>query len=208
MQPDDSVTQWLARLHDEPDDSVAQKRLHDRYWLDLIRFARSRLQGTLRRIGDEEDVALEALSALFRGIRDASFARLDDREDLWQLLAMLVRRRAIDLRRYERTHDHFQQGESALMAKDRADSSAEGMKQVAGDTPSPEEYSQLQEAFRRRLEQLARPEYAQYELQRIAFWKLEARTNDEIAQRLGCATKTVERRLSLIRRIWADVAVG
>jgi len=36
----------------------------------------------------------------------------------------------------------------------------------------------------------------------IAQWKLDGYTNAEIAQRLGCGLRTVERRLELIRRIW------
>jgi DNA-directed RNA polymerase specialized sigma24 family protein len=37
-------------------------------------------------------------------------------------------------------------------------------------------------------------------LRQIAVWKLEAYTNAEIADRLGCSQPTVERRLALIRR--------
>jgi DNA-directed RNA polymerase specialized sigma24 family protein len=33
-------------------------------------------------------------------------------------------------------------------------------------------------------------------------WKLEGYTNQEIAGKLGCALRTVERTLRLIRRIW------
>ena len=41
-------------------------------------------------------------------------------------------------------------------------------------------------------------------LQRIAVWKLEGHTNDEIAARLGCVTSTVERKLARIRSMWAN----
>jgi DNA-directed RNA polymerase specialized sigma24 family protein len=40
------------------------------------------------------------------------------------------------------------------------------------------------------------------QLQRIAVWRLEGHTNQEIADRLGCVVETVERRLRLIRSIW------
>ena len=46
------------------------------------------------------------------------------------------------------------------------------------------------------------------ELRRIAVCKLEGWSNYEIAQHLGCAVFTVERRLRLIRAIWKDVQDG
>jgi DNA-directed RNA polymerase specialized sigma24 family protein len=37
----------------------------------------------------------------------------------------------------------------------------------------------------------------------VASWKLEGYTDEEIAARLGCVTRTVERKLARIRSIWA-----
>ena len=39
-------------------------------------------------------------------------------------------------------------------------------------------------------------------LRQVAIDRLEGYTNDEIASRLGCARRTVARRLDLIRKIW------
>ena len=208
MVQDDSVTQWLTRLHDRPDDSLAQQQLFDRYLLDLIHYVRGQLRASPKRIADEEDVAIEVLSGLFRGIRDARFGKLEDREDLWQLLRMLARRRAIDQVRYDLSPKRHGLGESALAAHDSSSGEVNGMQQVPADDPAPELSVQLHEAFCRRLEQLANPECIALQLQQIAMWKLEGRTNDEIAQSLGCVTRTVERRLDLIRKIWADSSAG
>ena len=41
------------------------------------------------------------------------------------------------------------------------------------------------------------------ELQSFAHWKLEGFTNEEIASRLGCVERTVERKLQRIRLLWA-----
>ncbi len=40
------------------------------------------------------------------------------------------------------------------------------------------------------------------QLMQIASWKLEGRTHEEIAGRLGCAIRTVERKLYRIRLKW------
>ena len=42
------------------------------------------------------------------------------------------------------------------------------------------------------------------ELQQIALWKVEGQTNDEIATRLNCVPRTVERKLGRIRALWKD----
>ena len=44
------------------------------------------------------------------------------------------------------------------------------------------------------------------ELRRIAVWKLEGYSLDEIATQLGCARRTVARRLELVRTLWRATA--
>ena len=55
----------------------------------------------------------------------------------------------------------------------------------------------LVEQCERLLAQLADPD-----LEALASAKLEGYTNEEIAQRLGCSVRTVERQLHLIRKKW------
>jgi DNA-directed RNA polymerase specialized sigma24 family protein len=43
-------------------------------------------------------------------------------------------------------------------------------------------------------------------LQTIALLRIEGYSVDEIATRVGCAKRPVERRLSLIRSIWTELA--
>jgi hypothetical protein len=39
-------------------------------------------------------------------------------------------------------------------------------------------------------------------LRSVALWKMEGFTNEEIATKLGCAGRTVERKLKVIRDLW------
>ena len=39
-------------------------------------------------------------------------------------------------------------------------------------------------------------------LRRIAVWKMEGYSNEEIRQRLGCSLRTVTLKLALIRTLW------
>jgi DNA-binding CsgD family transcriptional regulator len=40
-------------------------------------------------------------------------------------------------------------------------------------------------------------------LRQIAIWKLDGYTNQEIAERLGCALRTVQRKLERIQAYWS-----
>jgi DNA-directed RNA polymerase specialized sigma24 family protein len=84
-----------------------------------------------------------------------------------------------------------------------ADDAGEGLAQVVGPEPTPDFAAQVAEELRRRLDQLGDDQ-----LRTIAVWKMEGHTNDEIAARLGCVSRTVERRLEVIRTLWSreDVA--
>ena len=67
----------------------------------LIRLASRKLGDLPRRVADEEDVVLSAFNDFLRGVEDGRFTRLDDRDDLWQVLVMLTERKAIGLRRHD-----------------------------------------------------------------------------------------------------------
>jgi DNA-directed RNA polymerase specialized sigma24 family protein len=68
---------------------------------------------------------------------------------------------------------------------------------VAGRGPSPEEAAEVAEGYSRLLDLLGDDR-----LRRIANWKLEGYTNEEIAERVPCSVATVERKLRRIRRAW------
>jgi DNA-directed RNA polymerase specialized sigma24 family protein len=90
-------------------------------------------------------------------------------------------------------------GESALL--DPADPGKGGIEEVVGDEPTPLFAAEVAEECQRLLDKLGDDE-----LRRIAISKLEGYTNREIADLLGCALVTVERRLHLTRSIWKRAA--
>ena len=74
---------------------------------------------------------------------------------------------------------------------------------MVGAEPTPELAAQAADEVQRLLGMLPKEE-----VRSVALLKLEGCTNAEIADRLGCAEVTVERRLSLIRSLWKESAVG
>src|SRR5204863_5483684 len=95
MSSDGSITKLVVLL--KAGDRAAAQPLWEAYFARLVALARVRLRNTPRRAADEEDVALSAFDSFCRRAERGEFPRLNDRDDLWQLLAMIASRKVYDL---------------------------------------------------------------------------------------------------------------
>jgi DNA-directed RNA polymerase specialized sigma24 family protein len=191
-----SITALVERV--KAGDHEAVRLLWQRYYPRLVGLARQRLQSAARRVADEEDAALSAFDSFCRRAEQGQFPDLDDRDGLWTLLAVLTARKAADLVK----HQHRQKrgggqvhGDSALQPADGG-SSASGFDGLEGGDPTPAEAAILAEEVENLLGRLREPA-----LRQVAVWKLEGYSNADIAQRQGCSLATIERRLTIIRRL-------
>lgn len=203
MIPEESVTAWLVQL--KAGQLSQADQLWQRYKEQLVRLARQKLGQVPRRVADEEDVVLSAFDAFLRGAGEGRFTRLDDRDDLWQVLVMLTERRAIMARRREQSLKRGQgqvRGESVFAAAGSSASHHPGIDQVAASEATPALAVEMTERLRDLLSTLTD------DIQRrIALGKLEGYTNQELAQQLGISLRAVERKLSIIRDLWRDEIV-
>jgi RNA polymerase sigma factor (sigma-70 family) len=153
------------------------------YFDRLVQLASKRL-GNLPGLGGyDEDLALRSFHSVYERLRDpAQPLDLAGRDDLWRLLATRTISRAIDLIR--RHHPGEVPG-------------GQDLTQLLTREPTPEEAAEMADECRRLLETLPDPE-----LRQIALWKVEGYTNEEIAARLDCVPRTIERKVSRIRLLW------
>jgi DNA-directed RNA polymerase specialized sigma24 family protein len=202
MSPHESDTTLVARLKSAPDRETTQALWH-RYFDRLAGLARKRLGERTRRAADEEDVALSAFDSFFRGVATGRFPRLDDRDDLWQVLVLLTERKAIDRVRRETADKRGGgevRGDSAFCGPDDS-ALVLGPDQVAGPEPTPEFAAMFAEECEYLLARLGDPE-----LVRVALFKLEGFTNDEIGAKLGRVGRSIQRKLETIRAIWEQIS--
>ncbi len=188
---------WVAQLKDG--DPQAAQQLWNTYFHRMVKAARAKLHGTPSRMADEEDVALSAFKSFCRGTRDGRFPLLHEHEDPWPLLLALTTHKAIDLVRYER---RVKRGGSGLHASTPASpqNQAEGeaiFAELIGREPDPQVALQIAEECQHLLDGIS-----DTILRAITLWKMEGFTTEEIAAELGCTTRTVERKLQIIRRLW------
>src|SRR3954454_170058 len=99
MTSDGSVSQWIGLL--KKGDRAAAQPLWAAYFQRLVALARAQLRNSPRRVTDEEDIALSAFDSFCGRAAQGRFPRLEDRDDLWQVLYVLTVRKAIDAMRRE-----------------------------------------------------------------------------------------------------------
>jgi DNA-directed RNA polymerase specialized sigma24 family protein len=196
-----SVTRLIgALLGDETD--FAAEQLWRRYFEKLVRLAQARLKAAPRGAADEEDIALSAFDSFCRGAARGQFPRLDDRSDLWRILVTITARKAIDHLKRERS---LRRGSGRVIGEaaiDAADPEAgRWLEQVVGREPTPSFVAQVVDECRHLLEGLG-----DEDLRTVALLRMENYTNDQIAERLGCGLRSVERKLARIRARWLSEA--
>lgn len=186
---DGSVTGWIGRL--KAGDPAAAGPLWNAYFSRLIRLARDRLRGVGRQVADEEDAVLSAFNSFCAAAAGGRFPRLADRRTLWPLLVTLTRNKCVNLVRRE------------TRRKRGGDRTREDAADVASREPPPELVVQFADEMSHRLARLDAS--GDPDLRAIALARLHGESPAEIAERMGCARRTVERKLALIARLWEGV---
>lgn len=196
-----SVTCWLGNLKDG--DLAAAQPLWERYFARLVAVARGKLKRVRRTSAseDEEDAALSAFNSFCGGIARGRFPQLSDRDDLWKLLVVITARKAMAQAQREgrKKRGGGRVVDEAVLfgAAMGDDGSIAGLERIAGEGPTPEFAAMMAEECERLLASLDDDS-----LRQVALSRMEGYTNDEIADQLGCARRTIARRLELIRKTW------
>lgn len=194
----DNFAQLIERVRQG--DSQATTELWENYYQRLVRVAARRLPASLRRVGDEEDVALSAFHSFIAGIQHDRFPDLSGPDNLWGLLITLTGHKAhAHLRhqtRQKRGGGHVR-GESVFA--DAEDIRNGGIGGIAGDRAPADLQAELAEECDVLLDQLP-----DEQLRQIAIMRMEGFLVDEVALRMDLSKRAVERRLQLIRKIWSE----
>jgi RNA polymerase sigma factor (sigma-70 family) len=125
---------------------------------------------------------------------------LSGRDALWALLVQITINKARNAANHHRREKRDVGRELGAGSSDAPLSQWE-LEQLDARTPTAEEAEVLSEALEKRLATLHEPD-----LREVAMLKLEGWKNREIAEKMGCVDRTIQRWLDLIRERWADSA--
>lgn len=184
-----SVSQLIAQAKDG--DEFALAELHERYWPALVNIARGRLKGAPIRDRDAEDVAQTAFIALYQNLKANRLPDVGNRLQLLALLSHIVACRAINEIKRVMTQ---KQGGGQVVTGSPIDLL------VRSDEHSPIQKAILNDCYHYYVNGLSN------NLRPIAELHLAGFTNREIAQKLNCVERTVERKIALLRVRWQEMA--
>jgi RNA polymerase sigma factor (sigma-70 family) len=196
MPSTQSISLWITHLK-EGNEEAAQ-RLWERYATQLVELARRRLQGAPKRVADEEDIAASVFHSLCRGAAAGRLQNVKNRDDLWWLLLTVTRQKVVD---YVRRETALKRGGGRVRIESGVDADSNGSRafnKLISSEPTPEFMVMLQEQHDRLLS-LLRDDH----LRSVAVSRIEGFTVSEIARRLGVSTRSIERKLALIRGVWS-----
>ena len=188
-----SISRWIRELKSGSPEAAQQ--LWDRYSAQLIELARRKLaNGT--RIADEEDIANTVFESICRAAVQGRFNQLQNRDELWWLLVMVTKQKAIDQLRRE---NRKKRGGSAVVSETDMGSEAGSFRldRLLATDPTPEFLVVMDEEHRRLLGLLRDDQ-----LRLIAVLRIQGYTYDEIASQLNISQRTVIRKLNLVRTCW------
>lgn len=200
-QPRDEVAAWVDALQEG--DAEATEKLWEFCLPRLLRYSKNKLPPHLRRVLDEEDVALSAFKSFCIRAADGSLGEIHDKDQLWKLLLCITSRKASGYLRHQTRQKRgggLVGGESTFLPGDGSEAFA-GIEGVADSAASPAMLAEFQNTCENLLEQLDDDV-----LRTVAMLRLEGYSVNEIAERMDCAKRSIERRLNLIRAIWENAA--
>ena len=197
----ESVTVWIDQL--KAGDGHAAQRLWEVYFQSMVGLARRKLEGTSRGMADEEDVALSAFKSFCLGAQEGRFTQLLDRDNLWALLMAITAHKSVDLIRGQNRQKRGGTGrtqEGTELLDESSTREIVPLSEIISREPSPEFTAELSDQLKQLLARL--DDTGDSDLRQIALLKLDGYSTLEIATRLVCSKRTIERKSVVICRIW------
>lgn len=186
-----SVTVLLQQVKGGDEDAAFA--IWERYFGRLVALAERRLPDGMGRVTGPEDIASSAFECLLRGAREGRFRQLESRDDLWQILVVIAVRRTCNV---IRSSNRRAKGESRLVGNE--DDVRNGLVREIDNNPTPESLLMVQEVFEVLMQNLDE------QLQAIVRYRLAGYTQSEIATKLGITTRSIQRKMVLIRKMWTS----
>ncbi|MEM6691887.1 MAG: ECF-type sigma factor, partial [Planctomycetota bacterium] len=156
-----------------------------------------------RKALDEEDVALSAFRSVCQQARGGDLGNINDRFELLRLMTCVTGRKTINHVKNETRQKRGSgkvRSESEFEAQSHASATqSKSLDQHSSDAGDPAKLLEYEEGFRSLLDALEDPV-----LETVALLRLEGYAVAEIAEKVGCAKRSVERRLNLIRQVWTS----
>jgi RNA polymerase sigma factor (sigma-70 family) len=203
LSSDDPVTLWIDELRHA--DQAAARKLWHHFVARLYELGRKKLRPETRRVYDEEDAAQSAFHSVCAGIAAGRFPDLGSRENLWHLLVVITARKVAHRHRHDQqqSRDVHRNLSDSIFVRSRVETSSAGLDLTVSREPTPEFAAEFVETCESLFESLDDPA-----LKQVVTLRMEGYTDAEVADRLRCSRRTVQRRLEVVRRRWGRLEMS
>lgn len=198
----------MMRSSDAQERLNAEAGLWEQFVHNIRHMARKRMPVGGLPIADDEDVAISVFRVFFDGIKSGRFEGVRSKSQTQALLNRLTADKTIDLIRFHQAKcrcprlprsmeidENGNRQDSVAFVQSIPDDVVDIRQQTASTK------SEWRDEASRMIDALS-----ESTLKTIAVMRFLGYSNDEIAEKLGCVTRTVERKLNVIRRIWGSIA--
>ena len=203
MSSDDPVTLWIDELRNA--DEAAARKLWNHFVTRLYELGRKKLRPETRRVYDEEDAAQSAFHSVCAGIAAGRYPDLESRGSLWHLLVVITARKVARRQRHDQQQCrdvHRNLSDSVFLPPSDYSATA-GVDRIASREPTPEFAAEFVETCDLLFRSLDDPAP-----QQVVTLRLEGYTDAQVADRLKCSRRTVQRRLEVVRRHWGRLELS
>jgi len=172
----------------------------NRHYDQLVQFAKKKLGSFPLRTFDEHDVAQSAMKSLFKSLRKNRLEAQNSIE-LWQILISITKNKLIDRRRRQ----HAQKRGSGMVRGDSiwtqaGDDNLFYEQQDTKQNMTPDAQVELLETTDLLFQRLEDDKTRE-----VARLLLEGYRINDIAEKLNCVRRTIERKIVHIRELWGEV---
>jgi len=188
-----SLSVLFARLDDA--DPALLAEIWRRFFPRMTALARTTMSRFARAEADDVDVAQSAFISFWRAWKRGAWFEFDDRDDLWKLLSLMTARKAMKAARRrlaKKRGGGVTVAESELADKFTVGGRAASLDEIVGRL-SPPEFDLIGEELLSRLTDDERS---------VVLLCMQNYSIEEIAERMTCSARTVQRTLESVRRRW------
>lgn len=191
-EEDTPVSSWLSTLGNDQKDAVQE--IWDEFYEKLIRYAQTRVSTFPTATLDAEDIVLSVFESVWAASQRGRFDSVQNRDELWWLLIAMTQRKAVShIRRETAQKRTSPEGKLPVSIN-----SIENFQAYVSTDQSPEYFAIMEEEYQRILNKLSDDV-----LKKIAVYKIQGYTHEEISDLLEISPATVTRKVRLIRKAWS-----
>jgi RNA polymerase sigma factor (sigma-70 family) len=178
-----SITRLLSRIKRQ--DTAAVAALFAKCYGRVTVIACGKLAGKPQRGFDADDVANSAFHEFLSRATDGTFKKLENREDVWQVLTLLVA---------DKIRGHLRHERRKKRGGGKPDVVLEDVAEAVSKLDDPSLEAEIRDAKATFLAKLPSDEH-----RRVVELLAEGRTHEEIAAALNLSVRTVDRRVEDVR---------